>query len=177
MKKIFIGGVVVLLPVVILTTAFKWLFNFITDLIQPLTNLVVANNNLPEPVGDLIVIALILAICFLVGSLVSTQMGAWVHRHFDQYLQRLAPGYRMVKEVIGQLFGDAGKSPFANGEVVRVRLFGVGCETAVTAIVTSRHANGDYTVFMPTGPNPTSGNIYHVKPEQVEFFPISSWKI
>lgn len=171
MKKIFIGGVMVLLPLAILAMAFKWLFALITDIIQPLTNLVVAGNNLPELLGDIIVIAIILGICFAVGSLVSTRVGAWVHRRFDQYLQRLAPGYRMIKEVIAQFFGDASKSPFANGEVARARLFGLDSPTTVTVIITSRHANGDYTAFMPTGPNPTSGNIYHLKPEQVELMP------
>ena len=168
MKKIFIGGVMVLLPVVILVSAFKWLFSWITNLIQPLTNVVVAGNNLPELVGDIIVIVIILVICFLVGSLVSTKIGAWIHRRFDSSLQKMAPGYRMVKEVISQFFGDASKSPFANGEVARVKIFGLNCETTVTAIVTSRHNNGNFTVFVPTGPNPTSGNMYHLKPEQVE---------
>ncbi|MDM3870326.1 DUF502 domain-containing protein [Porticoccus sp. W117] len=171
MKKIFIGGVMVLLPVVILAAAFKWLFALITNWIQPLTNLVVADNRLPELVGDLIVIAIILVLCFVVGTLVSTRIGAWAHRLFDRYLLKLAPGYRMVKEVIAQFFGDASKSPFANGEVARVKIFGPQCPTSVTAIVTSRHDSGDFTVFVPTGPNPTSGNMYHLKPDQVELRP------
>ncbi|UTW45988.1 DUF502 domain-containing protein [bacterium SCSIO 12696] len=171
MKKIFIGGVMVLLPVVILAAAFRWLFVLITGWIQPLTNLVIANNQLPELLADLIVIAIILLLCFLVGTLVSTRLGAWAHRVFDRYLLKLAPGYRMVKDVIAQFFGDASKSPFANGEVARAKIFGPQSPTTVSALVTSRHANGDYTVFVPTGPNPTSGNMYHLKPDQVELRP------
>ncbi|KZY61422.1 hypothetical protein A3738_22580 [Oleiphilus sp. HI0066] len=41
----------------------------------------------------------------------------------------------------------------------------------MTALVTSKHDDGRYTIFMPTGPNPTSGNIYHVKQEQVTLYP------
>jgi uncharacterized membrane protein len=33
----------------------------------------------------------------------------------------------------------------------------------VSAFVTDSHDDGSYTVFVPTGPNPTSGNIYHLK--------------
>ena len=171
MKKIFIGGVMVLLPLVILVAAFNWLFNFVTNLIQPLTDMVVAGNGLPELVGDLIVIALILTVCFFVGGLVSTRVGRWAHKRFDRYLVRLAPGYRLIKSILDQFFGDASKSPLANGEVAKVKLFGAACETSVTALVTSRHANGDFTVFVPTGPNPTSGLMYHLKPDQVELMP------
>ena len=55
----------------------------------------------------------------------------------------------MIKDIVGQFLGDANKSPFANGEVALVRLF--SNETEVTAIVTSKHDDGRYTVFMPTG--------------------------
>ena len=65
-------------------------------------------------------------------------------------------------------------SPFAKGEVVRVRLFGEGCETTVTGIVTDKHADGTVTFFMPTGPNPTSGNIYHVPEKMVTYYPDAS---
>jgi uncharacterized membrane protein len=49
-----------------------------------------------------------------------------------------------------------------------VRLFGADVTTETTAIITSRHDNDWYTVFVPTGPNPTSGLIYHLPPNQVE---------
>ena len=55
--------------------------------------------------------------------------------------------------------------------MARVHIFGRDCPTTVTSIVTARHADGSYTIFMPTGPNPTSGNIYHVPGDLVELFP------
>lgn len=171
MKKIFIGGVMVLLPVALLTAAFVWVFHFVTDLIRPLTTLVVDNLGLPELVGHLIVIAVILLVCFLIGGFVTTGLGRWVHNRFDRYLVKLAPGYRLIKATLEQFFGDPDSSPFASGEVAIVRLFGTDCPTSVTALVTSRHPNGDFTVFVPTGPNPTSGLMYHLKPDQVELHP------
>lgn len=38
--------------------------------------------------------------------------------------------------------------------------------------VTDTHEDGGCTVFVPTGPNPTSGNIYHLRPENV--FPVDT---
>ena len=40
-------------------------------------------------------------------------------------------------------------------------------ETMVTAFVTDRHNNGTVSVFVPTGPNPTSGFIYHLPEKYV----------
>jgi uncharacterized membrane protein len=170
-KKSALGGLVIVLPIAILAMGIRWLFRLVTDLIQPFTNLVVNYLGFPELVGDILVLAAMVGMCFAVGYLVTTSGGAWFHRHFDARLARYAPGYKMVKEIVGQFLGDSSKSPFANGEVALVKLFGEDNPTEVTAIVTSKHDNGRYTVFMPTGPNPTSGNIYHVKPSQVTLCP------
>ena len=170
-KKSAIGGLIILLPIAILWMGFNWLFRLVTDLIQPLTSVVVNFIGLPEVIGDILVLAVMVVFCFGVGYLVSTQLGAYLHSKFDARLAKLAPGYRMVKEIVDQFFGDQSKSPFANGEVALVRVFGEHSGTEVTGIVTSKHENGRYTVFVPTGPNPTSGNMYHVNESQVTLLP------
>ena len=170
-KQTLIGGLVIVLPIAILAIGIRWLFNLVTDLIQPLTNLVVKVLGFPELLGDVIVLAGMIALCFLVGWLVSTALGAWFHARFDSSLARIAPGYKMIKEIVGTFFGDASQSPFANGEVALVKLFGKHNPTQVTAIVTNKHEDGSYTIFMPTGPNPTSGNIFHVQHWQVTLCP------
>lgn len=42
---------------------------------------------------------------------------------------------------------------------------------SVTAIVTAKHVNGDYTVYVPTAPIPTSGFVYHLAAECVDLLP------
>lgn len=173
-RKALIGGGLVLLPIFILGALFRWGYYFVTDLIQPMTDYMIRYYLLPEVIADIIVIALILLVCFAIGTLVSTSIGKWLHSHFDKYLARLAPGYRLIKEIVTQILGDPDSSPFAKGEVVRVKLFGESCETTVTAIVTARHDDDTVTIFMPTGPNPTSGNIYHVPQKLVTYYPDAS---
>jgi uncharacterized membrane protein len=170
-KKTLLGGLVILLPVALLVMGFRWLFGLVTDLIQPFTNLVTKVIGMPEVFADLLVLTGMAALCFCVGWLVTTAGGAWFHAKFDARLARYVPGFQMMKDIVGQFFGDASKSPFANGEVALVRLFGSDSPTEVTAIVTSKHDDGRYTIFMPTGPNPTSGNIYHVEESQVTLYP------
>ena len=68
-----------------------------------------------------------------------------------------APGYSIIKETVAQFIGNK-KSPFSSAALVQI----FGNETMVSAFVTDEHEDGSYTVFVPTGPNPTSGNIYHL---------------
>lgn len=170
-KTTLFGGVVVILPVVIIAFFLKWFFKTVTDLIQPLTNYALKHYYVPEFVADTIVIMLIILACFFVGMVVQTTIGRFFHKFFDKILIKLAPGYRLVKEVVVQLFGQNENSPFINGQVAKVKIFGEQCETEVTALITDKHTDGTYTIFMPTGPNPTSGNIYHVQASQVTLCP------
>jgi len=170
-KTSLFGGLVVILPTAILGFFFKWLFKLVTDLIQPLTNYASSIYPVPEIVADILVLVIIVLSCFFVGVLVTTRLGNLLHPTFDDVLQKLAPGYRMVKEVVVQIFGSAENSPFSNGMVARVKIFGMDCPTEVTALVVDRSLQDSYTVFVPTGPNPTSGNIFHVMKEQVTLYP------
>ena len=73
----------------------------------------------------------------------------------------------LIKETVLQFIGE-NNSPFS-----RVALCNIfGNETQVTGFITEEHDNGMFTVFVPTGPNPTSGNIYHLKPEFVHLLEV-----
>ena len=170
-KTSIIGGLLVISPVTILFFAFRWAFQAVTGFIQPIAEPISRNSSAPAPLVDLLVIALILLACFIVGNIVTTKAGQWLHSRFDRSLSRLAPGYNLIRDIIQQFFGDKNNSPFKSGEVAVVRLFGADVASEATCIVTSRHHNGWFTVFVPTGPNPTSGMIYHLPPEQVKLLP------
>ncbi|HOP48705.1 MAG TPA: DUF502 domain-containing protein, partial [Desulfobacteraceae bacterium] len=161
-KTSLIGGIAVILPVTILFLIFKWIFNFIINIIQPLTNLLVARSNLQELVAILIVICIILSVCFFVGVLVRTRVGRFIHEHLDKRLSKIIPGYGAVKTTVSQFF-DRKSTPFYSVALVR----GFDDESLMTAFITDNHPDGSYTVFVPCGPNPTTGYILHMKKEHV----------
>lgn len=167
-KKSVIGGLLIIAPTTILFLALRWAFNTVANLIQPLATPIARTINAPGIVIDLLTIFLILAGCFIVGNIATTRSGRWLHDRFDHIMTRLAPGYNLVKDIVQQLFGSGKDSAFHKGDVARARIFGPDIATEVTGIVTSKHDTGWYTLFIPTGPNPTSGMIYHLPPEQVE---------
>ena len=157
-----IGGLLVILPVAILAALFNWIFKSATNIIQPLTNIILAKSDVKEFLADVIAVFVILACCFLIGLFVRTRFGKFFHNFIEDRVLKIAPGYNLIKETILQILGNK-NSPFS--KVALVQLF--GNETLATAFVTDEHNDGSFTVFIPTGPNPTSGNIYHLKTQYV----------
>jgi uncharacterized membrane protein len=160
-KTSLIGGIVVILPATIFVFVFKWLFRWVTDMIQPLTDMVLTRSHIKEIVADILVLAIIVIGCFIIGIIVKTKVGRFIHENLENRILKIAPGYGTIKEIVMQLIGK--KFPFSS--VALVRLF--ENDTLVTAFITDSHPDGSYTIFAPTAPNPTSGFIYHVKKEYV----------
>jgi uncharacterized membrane protein len=161
-KTSLLGGLAVILPAALLFLIFKWLFSWVTDIIQPLTNLVLARGEFQEFVADAIVIGIILTICFVVGTVVRTKVGRYIQENLEHRILQIAPGYPAIKAIVMQFIGKK-KSPFSS--VALVRPF--ENDTLMTAFITDNHADDRFTVFVPTGPNPTTGFIFHLRREFV----------
>ena len=166
-----LGGLAVVLPIAIFILLFQWLFGHISELVAPAVQWLEAHTHIKDTLARLAVIALILGGCFLIGLLVKTSVGRWLHRHMDHWLGRLAPGYNTIKDLVLQFIGSGTGEGVLSGPVARVKIHGPDIPLSVTAIVTSRHVNGDYTVYVPTAPVPTSGFVYHVPEDCVEILP------
>ena len=170
LKTSLIGGFVVILPVAITIFLFTWLFGLVTSLIKPLTDFAMKFMGISmyqRILADIVVISTIILACFILGAFVRTRLGTYLHRVFEEKILKVAPGYNIIKETVMQFLGGK-KTPFSS--VAVVQLFGSEIETYVSAFITDTHSDGSFTVFIPTGPNPTSGNICHVSGDYV--FPV-----
>jgi uncharacterized membrane protein len=167
-KTAVLGGVAVVLPLALFIIIFKWIFTTLTDIIQPLTNLVVARSHFPELAADLIVAVIILALCFVVGVVVRTKFGHFVQEGFEERIMKIAPGYPMIKSIVTQFLG---RKKRAFSSVVIVRAF--ENDTLMTGFITDEHADGSYSVFVPTAPNPTTGFVFHLQPQFVHPIKVS----
>lgn len=158
----FLGGLVVVLPLVILVLVFNWLFDLVAENIRPITRIIIETARLHEFVASILAITIIIGSCFLLGLFVRTRFGNFSYGLFEENILKRIPGYRIIKETVAQLFGSE-KNLFSG--VALVNLF--GNETLITAFITDTHADGSYTVFVPSGPAPTAGFIYHLKEKYV----------
>lgn len=161
-KTALLGGVVILLPIAILLFVAKWVFGLVTGLIEPFTSLIQTESKVQAILVDLLVLAILIATCFVIGVFTRTRLGAIVFGAFERWLLQVIPGYKLIKETVTQLFGGK-RSPFV--AVALVQAF--DNPTLMTAFVVARHDNGLVTVFAPTGPNPTTGYIFHLEAHRV----------
>jgi uncharacterized membrane protein len=167
-KTTILGGVVVILPVVLTILFLKWLFNFVIGFIRPFTALIVEGYRVQQLMAYLLVITIILLLCFTLGLLVKTRLGNYIYGLVERRILRIAPGYSLFRETIKQFLGQS-KRPFSR--VALVQIF--ENSALATAFITDEHENGRYTVFVPSGLNPTSGMIYHLKAQYVHIIDVS----
>ncbi len=161
-KSTVVGGLLVILPLAISFFTLTWVFGLVEEAISPLTTIVMQKSPLQGLVADILAVALLIVVCFSVGVLVRTRLGKWLYSVLESNVFLKVPGYSLIKETVYQFLGKK-KSPFSS--VALVQIF--DNETLLSAFITDEHADGTCTVFVPTGPNPTSGNIYHLPKDRV----------
>ncbi len=166
-----LGGLGVVLPLMIFIALLFWLFGVLGNMVSPVSGLLGRVMPVNDGLADLLAILIILGLCFAVGLLVKTQVGQWMHRRIDAWLTRMAPGYRTIREVVAQVLGGDENSSLLRGQVCRAWILGRGHPSSCTGIVTAKHEDGGFTVYIPTAPVPSSGLVYHLPAECVELLP------
>lgn len=164
-----IGGLVVVLPITLLIFIIRLLFNLVIGFISPLSNLLAFSEDVNKWLINLLVLAIILFLFFVIGLFVRTEMGQRFFLRLEQQWLAPLPFYGVIRETVQQLFSKD-KMPFS--KVALVDPFGSGA--LMTGFVTDELPGGYYTVFVPTAPNPTNGFIFHVKPDQIRFVDVRS---
>lgn len=157
-----IGGLVVVLPLTLLVFIIRLLFDLIIGFIRPLSSLFGFSDHVNEWLINLLVLAIILVLFFLIGLAVRTEVGRRLFQNIEQQWLKPLPFYSILRETVQQLFSKD-KMPFS--KVALVDPFGSG--TLMTGFITDELPNGFFTVFVPTAPNPTNGFIFHIPPDRV----------
>lgn len=161
-KTTILGGLLVVLPIYILILVFKWFFEFVIDNIRPIVSLLVETVRLHEFIASITAIVITLLLFFAIGLMVRTRLGKFTFNFIEENFLKKFPFYKMIKDTVAQLFGS---DKYLFKAVALVDLYGSG--TLVTAFITEEHADGTFTVFVPSAPAPTAGFIYHLKKEHV----------
>ena len=156
-----LGGLVAVLPLGLIIMVFRWILNYIEKILGPLVDLFNTDSRYIILALYVLSFITILVLFFFIGVVVQTRIGNFLKNVVEsKYLMKI-PGYKTARDIVMQFFG--GNRSFFS-EVVLVDIFNSG--TLMTGFITDD--KGDrITVFVPTGPNPTSGNIYHVEKEKI----------
>lgn len=156
-----IGGFAAVLPLALIFLFFRWIVNLVFRYLKPIVELLPLSSKVQEIIATLLIVVSILIAFFLAGLIVRSRIGRFLKYILEKkYLMKI-PGYKVVRETVQQFFGK-NRSFFS--EVVLVDVFNSG--TLMTGFITDTQEEYS-TVFVPTGPNPTSGNIFHVRNEKI----------
>ncbi len=162
LRTTFLGGVVALLPITLVIILFRWIVNLIEKYLGPVVDMITDTDSKLYTLGLYILsLIVIFLFFFFIGLIVKTRWGKFLNHQLEKKYLLKIPGYKLARDTVTQFFGK-NRSFFK--EVVIVDLFNSG--TLMTGFITDDQGE-IVTVFVPTGPNPTSGNIYHVPADKV----------
>ena len=156
-----IGGLFVVVPVYLAVLLLLKGMKSVGSLVRPFAAL------LPDwvPAQGLLSLALVLALCFLVGIAVRTRTGRAVRERMEVVFFERLPGYGLLRSLTQRLAGDTDQ------EAWRPAL--VELEDAlVPAFIIEELADGRFTIFVPSVPTPLAGAVYILAPERVHILDV-----
>lgn len=162
-KTTIIGGIVILLPIFIIIILSVTFVKFLKKALQPIAKILSIGANINSFFLYVMAFFILVLLCFITGLIIKTKIGTWIFDFIEKYIFGKIPGYKVIKETINNFSYDKIKnSNFSSIAIVKP----FGNDTLMTGFITDSSEN-IYTVFIPTGPNPTSGNIMHLSKDKV----------
>jgi len=164
-----IGGLTIVLPFTLLILAIRFIFNLLISIADPIKRFIPVSDEIKGWIFDLVILAGIIAVFFALGLIVRTRLGKELWIYFEKKVLYPLPFYVILRETVQQFFGNE-KMLF--NKVVSADIFNNG--TRMLGFVAASHNDELFTLFVPTGPNPTNGFIFVVKKEQIEWIDIKT---
>lgn len=161
LKTTTLGGLLILLPVLVVVVVFAELALGIREHAQSFLGNVSGQKSEAVHFPILIAVLILLAISFTLGLLKSIQVGQQFGRWIERPLSKL-PGYPAVRALLGGLT-EGGREG-----AVRPALLTLGDGAHCFAYITEDHGNGLLSVFVPDSPNPSSGNVQIVRADLLQ---------
>ncbi len=162
-------GFLILLPLTIILILLSFVFNFIFKIVSPISFVLDSGAEEPHWSINFLSIGILMLFIFIIGALIRNKLGKTYFSRFEKkYLTKL-PLYSLIHQTVYQFVGLK-KLPFS--DVVLIDPFKTG--TLMTGFVTDKINEELYTIFVPTAPNPTNGNIYHVPKNSITFLNVQT---
>lgn len=166
--NIFLGGVIVLLPIIIIFNIAQWFFTIFQQNTKPLTAYLTATLSIEEPVALMLSLIVVFILFSVIGMIVRTQIGGGLFKFLEGITLSRIPGYKMIKDITSQITGKQ-KGLFRKVALIQVGNTGVAATGFIVDDLDENHS----TVFIPCGPNPTTGFILHVHNKDITELTIS----
>ena len=165
MKKLLIttalGGVMFLIPLVVVFAVLGKAFSIMKELAVPLTKFIPIETIAGVGIVETLAIVLIFLLSLLVGLLAKSGPAKRFYHRMDSVIIEFIPGYAWTKTVFRSLAGNS-----ETGEFIPVL---VHLDDQIQlAFELERAANGQVVVFFPGSPDAKSGTLAYVDAGRVE---------
>ena len=158
-KMTLIGGLLVILPAVLIIFLIKQGVSAIHPLVDPVISQLPSGMPFPGLVALLIESIVVILGCFMVGLAFSTTMGRRITNIIESHVFSKFPGYVLLRSLTR---GALGEEETIHFKVALTEMEG----GLVPSFIIEEHPD-HYTVFVPASPTPTSGAIYIFPREMV----------
>jgi uncharacterized membrane protein len=165
MKATLISGVLVILPLGLVLIILLKIIVMIQPMSAPFVEWLPRAFRYPA----LIAVVVLLVACLLAGLLAQTHAGRGVGNSLEDAILNRIPGYSMVRSLTRRI-GNVEESKKFAPALVEIE------EALVPGFVVEEHADGRYTVFVPSAPTPAVGAIYIIARERVHLIDASFLK-
>ena len=159
-KSTALGGIVFLLPMVLLVVVFGKAFNIVKNVSMPLAGLISAEKFAGYVVADLLALTVLLLISLLAGHLARSPMFDDFYRKIDAIILQVIPGYSWIRGMTGSLSDSEAQSSFKSVAVVQDDVVQIGYEV-------ERLSGGWVAVFLPGAPNSRSGIVAYFTEDRI----------
>ena len=163
LRRQFLTGFLVVVPVGATILILVWIFNTIDNILQPLIQFIFGQ---PVPgIGFGITIVLI----YLVGVVAGNIGGKRLIRYGESLLVKVPvvrPLYNSIKEIVNS-FSSSDKTGFIQTVLVEFPRKGIWTVGFITNESRDGAGETQLNIFIPTSPNPTSGFLQIVRQEEV----------
>ena len=164
LSTVFVGGLLAILPIVIIFKVFSWIFTWLMEFIQPFTTVITSNIGVNITAAKIIATTAVILSCFLIGILVKTAWGKWLQSFTERWFLQKIPGYTTLKEIFNQFQPD-NKQNFSKPVLITLDQG----TNYLMGFVTDKYEEDRYSVFIPTSPSPVNGFVVQTTSESIKF--------
>jgi uncharacterized membrane protein len=159
-KTTLVGGFLFLIPLGVAIFVLGKVLDAAAKLAQPVAKLFPVERLVGVALEELVAILALLLLAFLAGLLAQTEFGTRMNERIEQLILRKMPGYTLLKSVARGATNIGGDSD------LKVALANID-DAWLLSFIVEQHADGMLTVFVPSAPTPTAGNVYFMTEQQV----------
>jgi len=159
-KTTAIGGLVFLLPLVLLVVVFGKAFKIIKTVSMPVADLISAEKFAGYAVADLLALTVLLVVTLLAGLLARSPVFDKFYKKIDAVILQVFPGYSYIKGMTGSFSDSEAEQSFKPVAAIQDDTVLIGYEV-------ERLSDGWVAVYLPGAPDARSGSVAYFTDDRI----------